>query len=87
MKSRWWPHFHKETDPEDHDVHREDRMRAARAARQAGREALRQAYSQFPEVEELSDTLRALRTQNHFSEQVRTMLQAAVVPPPQPRRR
>lgn len=81
----WWRR-RREPDPaEDSDVTLEQRMAQAQEARQEGRAALEQAYSQWREVSDLAQVLHELRTRNHFSEQVKVMLQHAA--PPAPKRR
>ncbi len=81
----WWGRWREDAAPDDKDVNLEERMEKAREARQEGRDALEQAYSQWREVADLAQVLHELRTRNHFAEQVKVMLQHAVPPPPKRR--
>jgi hypothetical protein len=86
---RWFPRRasdRKEVSDRDTDVQDQAlRMDEAREAQREGREALERAYEQWPEVSDLAQVLRELRSRNHFSEQVRVMLQRASAPAPKRR--
>lgn len=70
---------------EEAEAERAQRMDAARAAQREGREALERAYAHWGEVSDLAQALRELRTRNHFSEQIKLMVQRAGTPPPKRR--
>jgi hypothetical protein len=79
MTRFWW---RKTSAPDDAEREADERdaaqrMSEARSAQQEGKEALERAYAQWGEVSDLAQVLRELRSRNHFSEQVKVMLQRA----------